>query len=94
MVHGDPPRLEHKDPGTGRTFSLEFVNFVNTCLIKDETQRPKYVALLKDPFIRRAEAEAASVDVSGYVSDVLGRFNDAVERMDVDFPSDASSTMK
>merc|ERR1711962_1170956 len=47
VVHGDPPQLEHKDPVTGRTFTLEFVNFVNTCLAKEETHRPKYVALLK-----------------------------------------------
>ena len=95
VVHGDPPRLEHKDPVTGRTFTLEFVNFVNTCLAKEETHRPKYVALLKDPFIKRADAEASSVNMAGYVNDVLERYTDAVDAMEVDFPSDdATSTLK
>ena len=94
VVHGDPPRLELKDPGTGRSFTFEFVNFVNTCLIKDETQRPKYVGLLKDPFIKRAECDASSVNMKAYVTDVLNRYNSAMESMDVDFPSDASSTLK
>ena len=94
VVHGDPPRLEMKDSVTGRTFTYEFVNFVNTCLIKDETERPKYVRLLQDPFIRRAESEASAISMAGYVSDVLNRYKNAVESMDVDFPSDASSTLK
>ena len=96
VVHGDPPRLEPKDKHTQRTFSLEFVNFVNTCLIKDETQRPKYVGLLKDPFIKRAEAEASAVNMGDYVNEVLGRYSSYVtDVMDVDFPSDdASSTLK
>ena len=63
VVHGDPPRLEMKDSVTGRTFTYEFVNFVNTCLIKDETERPKYVRLLQDPFIRRAESEASAISM-------------------------------
>jgi len=95
VVHGDPPRLEHKDSVTGRTFTLEFVNFVNTCLAKEETNRPKYVGLLKDAFIKRADAEASSVNMAGYVCDVLERYTDAVDAMEVDFPSDdATSTLK
>ena len=80
---------------TGRTFTLEFVNFVNTCLAKEETNRPKYVGLLKDAFIKRADAEASSVNMAGYVCDVLERYTDAVDAMEVDFPSDdATSTLK
>ena len=94
VVHGDPPRLEIKDSVTGRTFTFEFVNFVNTCLIKDETQRPKYAHLLQEPFIQRAESEPSAISMAGYVSDVLNRYKNAVESMDVDFPSDASSTLK
>lgn len=94
VVHGDPPRLEPRDPSTGRNFSLEFVNFVNTCLIKEEAQRPKYQGLLKDPFIKKAENEASAVNMAGYVSEVLEKYDRAVESMDVDFPSDASSTLK
>ena len=94
VVHGDPPRLEPRDPSTGRNFSLEFVNFVNTCLIKEEAQRPKYQGLLKDPFIKKAENEASAVNMACYVSEVLEKYDRAVESMDVDFPSDASSTLK
>ena len=53
------------------------------------------MALLKDPFIKRADAEASSVNMAGYVNDVLERYTDAVDAMEVDFPSeDAMSTLK
>ena len=53
------------------------------------------MALLKDPFIKRADAEATSVNMAGYVNDVLERYTDAVDAMEVDFPSDdATSTLK
>merc|ERR1712165_433194 len=81
VVHGDPPRLEPKDKHTQRTFSLEFVNFVNTCLIKDETQRPKYTRLLGHEFIVRSDTER--VDVADYVTHILERY-DAREGMDED----------
>ncbi|XP_067005047.1 dual specificity mitogen-activated protein kinase kinase 4 isoform X2 [Anabrus simplex] len=67
VVQGDPPRLSPNE--NGNHFTMEFVNFVNTCLIKEETQRPKYKQLLDDAFIRRSDE--ASVDVALYVSDIL-----------------------
>ncbi|KAG1663040.1 Dual specificity mitogen-activated protein kinase kinase 4 [Nymphon striatum] len=67
VVLGDPPQLSLNQ--NGQTFSLEFVNFVNTCLIKDENQRPKYNKLLMDPFIKKSEL--AQVDVAGYISSIL-----------------------
>ena len=75
VVHGDPPRL---DPRTTKnlSFTIEFVNFVNTCLIKDELQRPKYTKLLAHPFIKRAEAEV--VDMEGFVGGVLDRMDVAM----------------
>ena len=77
VVHGDPPRL---DPSTnGKFFTIEFVNFVNTCLIKDETQRPKYTRLLGHDFIVRSDSER--VDVADYVTHILERY-DAREGMD------------
>ncbi len=94
VVHGDPPRLEPRDPETNRTFTLDFVNFVNTCLIKDETQRPKYHGLLQHAFIKRSEAEAGEVDVASYVSDVLERFDRVCEEMDIDEMASTTSTMK
>ncbi|XP_069691168.1 dual specificity mitogen-activated protein kinase kinase 4 isoform X4 [Periplaneta americana] len=67
VVQGDPPRLSPNE--NGNHFSTEFVNFVNTCLIKEETQRPKYNKLLEHTFIR--SSDEANVDVAQYVSEVL-----------------------
>lgn len=67
VVQGDPPRLSPND--NGNHFTMEFVNFVNTCLIKEETQRPKYSKLLEHEFIVRSDQE--SVDVAHYVSNIL-----------------------
>lgn len=67
VVQGDPPRLSPNE--NGKHFTMDFVNFVNTCLIKDEIQRPKYNKLLEHPFIRKAEED--TVDVSAYISGVL-----------------------
>lgn len=67
VVQGDPPRLSLNE--NGNHFSTEFVNFVNTCLIKEEIKRPKYNKLLEDKFIR--SSDEANVDVAQYVSDVL-----------------------
>ncbi|KAF4522067.1 hypothetical protein B566_EDAN004050 [Ephemera danica] len=69
VVQGDPPRLSPHE--NGNSFTSEFVNFVNTCLIKDETQRPKYNKLLEHPFLRASDA--SNVDVASYVNCVLDR---------------------
>merc|ERR1719507_566225 len=79
VVHGDPPRLDPKTNGS--VFTIEFVNFVNTCLIKDETQRPKYTRLLGHEFIVRSDSER--VDVADYVTHILERY-DAREGMEDD----------
>lgn len=75
VVHGDPPRLDPRQT-KNLSFTIEFVNFVNTCLIKDELQRPKYTKLLAHPFIKRAEAEV--VDMEGYVGVILDRMDVAM----------------
>ncbi|KAM8704210.1 hypothetical protein ACLKA7_008758 [Drosophila subpalustris] len=67
VVQGDPPRLHTSY--NGMEFSQEFVDFVNTCLIKKESDRPKYSRLLQMPFIRRGEN--SHTDVAAYVADVL-----------------------
>ncbi|XP_046385190.1 dual specificity mitogen-activated protein kinase kinase 4 isoform X2 [Ischnura elegans] len=71
VVQGDPPRLTPYE--NGNSFTREFVNFVNTCLIKDETQRPKYNRLLEHPFIKCSDETA--IDVALYVSDILDRMS-------------------
>ncbi|XP_077590894.1 dual specificity mitogen-activated protein kinase kinase 4a isoform X2 [Stigmatopora nigra] len=62
VVRGDPPQLSNSDE---RRFSPKFISFVNVCLTKDESKRPKYKELLKDPFIQMYEERP--VDVAAYV---------------------------
>lgn len=69
VVHGDPPQLTHNN--NSNSFTIEFINFVNLCLMKDESVRPKYTKLMEHPFIVSSEAE--TVDVAGYVTAILDR---------------------
>lgn len=64
VVQGDPPRLQ-----ASNNFSPNFVNFVNTCLIKEENQRPKYNKLLEHIFIKRSDDD--NVDVASYISEIM-----------------------
>ena len=73
VVHGDPPNLDPRE--NRKNFSFEFVNFVNTCLIKDELQRPKYNRLLEHPFIRRSVSEADSVNVADYINRIVDQWD-------------------
>ncbi|KAJ3600227.1 hypothetical protein NHX12_031213 [Muraenolepis orangiensis] len=66
VVKGDPPQLSNSDE---RRFSPKFIAFVNLCLTKDESKRPKYKELLKDPFIQIYENR--QVDVASYVCKLL-----------------------
>ncbi|XP_044247717.1 dual specificity mitogen-activated protein kinase kinase 4 isoform X4 [Ursus arctos] len=66
VVKGDPPQLSNSEE---REFSPSFINFVNLCLTKDESKRPKYKELLKHPFILMYEER--SVEVACYVCKIL-----------------------
>ncbi|KAF4080814.1 hypothetical protein AMELA_G00175500 [Ameiurus melas] len=66
VVKGDPPQLSNSEE---REFSPKFINFVNLCLTKDESKRPKYRELLKHSFIQMYEER--SVDVASYVCRIL-----------------------
>ncbi|XP_069785597.1 dual specificity mitogen-activated protein kinase kinase 4-like isoform X3 [Narcine bancroftii] len=66
VVKGDPPQLSNSEE---REFSPSFINFVNLCLTKDESKRPKYKELLKHSFISMYEERR--VDVASYVSKIL-----------------------
>ncbi|WP_395241922.1 protein kinase, partial [Salmonella sp. s51933] len=50
VVIGDPPQLSNNNASEER-FTPEFINFVNTCVTKDVSQRPKYNKLLQTPFL-------------------------------------------
>uniref|UniRef100_A0A4W6G3A0 mitogen-activated protein kinase kinase n=1 Tax=Lates calcarifer TaxID=8187 RepID=A0A4W6G3A0_LATCA len=66
VVKGEPPQLSNSEE---RQFSPKFINFVNLCLTKDESKRPKYRELLKHPFILMYEERF--VDVASYVCRIL-----------------------
>ncbi|XP_029492460.1 dual specificity mitogen-activated protein kinase kinase 4-like isoform X1 [Oncorhynchus nerka] len=66
VVKGEPPQLTNSED---RQFSPKFINFVNLCLTKDESKRPKYKELLKHAFILMYEER--SVDVASYVCRIL-----------------------
>ncbi|XP_050734915.1 dual specificity mitogen-activated protein kinase kinase hemipterous-like isoform X3 [Eriocheir sinensis] len=63
VLQDDPPSL----PKDG-TFSPEFCDFVNDCLIKEYRHRPKYKKLLDYPFIKKYEQK--KVDVSAWFAEV------------------------
>jgi len=71
VVHGDPPRLTGNNNGVESSFTIDFINFVNLCLMKDESVRPKYTKLLEHPFILTSERE--QLDMGGYVTAILDR---------------------
>lgn len=66
VVKGEPPQLSNSEE---RQFSPKFISFVNLCLTKDESKRPKYKELLKHSFILIYEER--SVDVASYVCRIL-----------------------
>lgn len=63
VVQGDPPCLNDS------RFSPEFIDFVNTCLLKDYELRPKYTKLLFHPFVERYIS--SPVDVQAYITRIL-----------------------
>ncbi|BES98266.1 Dual specificity mitogen-activated protein kinase kinase [Nesidiocoris tenuis] len=66
VVNGEPPTLKYSQEFN---FSTEFISFVDTCLIKEENQRPKYNTLLKHSFIKLSES--SNVNTSRYFTDIL-----------------------
>uniref|UniRef100_A0A2I3G265 mitogen-activated protein kinase kinase n=1 Tax=Nomascus leucogenys TaxID=61853 RepID=A0A2I3G265_NOMLE len=66
VVKGDPPQLSNSEE---REFSPSFINFVNLCLTKNESKRPKYKELLKHLFILMYEER--TIEVACYVCKIL-----------------------
>ncbi|OQV19409.1 Dual specificity mitogen-activated protein kinase kinase sek-1 [Hypsibius exemplaris] len=64
VVSGPPPKLPDNGP-----FSDNFKHFVASCCQKDYLQRPKYVDLLKHPFISQFQEEVS--DISEFVGRIL-----------------------
>ena len=78
VVEGPAPTLDADD---GR-FSTEFINFVNTCLIKDYMIRPKFDKLLRMAFV--VGNERRNVDVASYVVHVLDQMPSDLSCLDGD----------
>lgn len=56
VIGQDPPSLP-----TDKDFSQEFRQFVSSCLIKDQKQRPKYNRLQNEEFIKKYETMNVNV---------------------------------
>ncbi|XP_039288339.1 dual specificity mitogen-activated protein kinase kinase 7 isoform X1 [Nilaparvata lugens] len=56
VIQEDPPTLP-----TDQGFTPEFRSFVESCLTKDHSQRPKYKKLLEHSWLRRFEVEEVNV---------------------------------
>jgi serine/threonine protein kinase len=67
ILTSEAPRLE------GDHFSDMFKSFVNKCLTKDVAKRPKYSALMQDPFI--LHYKEARVDVKSWFKSVSQAHN-------------------
>lgn len=70
VVQGEPPRLSNSST---YIFSNEFIDFVNTCLIKEERDRPKYSALLAHEFIRKSDDK--DVDIAKYMNEMIQKMH-------------------
>lgn len=70
VVIGDPPQLSNNNEQM-EPFTKEFIDFVNTCVTKDVSQRPKYKKLLLFPFLQRYEQEIVHVNVGSWVKQIL-----------------------
>uniref|UniRef100_A0A8C4HYG6 mitogen-activated protein kinase kinase n=1 Tax=Dicentrarchus labrax TaxID=13489 RepID=A0A8C4HYG6_DICLA len=69
VVRGDPPQLSNSDERRNAAAICRSRRHSERLLTKDESRRPKYKELLKDPFIQMYEER--SVDVAGYVCRLL-----------------------
>ncbi|CAF0759768.1 unnamed protein product [Adineta steineri] len=65
IVEGPPLRL------TVDRLSDNCKDFVNTCLNKDENQRPKYKKLLEHPFVQKAKEPQQAENTAAYLSQII-----------------------
>ncbi|XP_071947450.1 dual specificity mitogen-activated protein kinase kinase 7-like [Antedon mediterranea] len=70
VLSEDPPKLP-----PNRGFSCDFHSFVQCCLTKDCTKRPKYKTLIEHGFFKRYEL--AHVDVASWFASVKARMHQA-----------------
>ncbi len=82
VLSEEPPRLPPK-----RGFSVDFHAFVQCCLTKDCSQRPKYKQLMEHSFFKRYEL--AKVDVATWFATVMAKIEPT---RSLSKPKSASST--
>lgn len=64
VVNGPPPKLP-----SNRNFSEGFVELIETCLVKNADERPKYDQILEMAFIKKSKS--AQVDVAAWLKTVM-----------------------
>ena len=64
IVNEDPPKLP-----SDRGFSVEFENFIEQCLLKNEEIRPAPIKLLHHPYILICEEQVNQQDVAKWIAD-------------------------
>ncbi|XP_033642988.1 dual specificity mitogen-activated protein kinase kinase 7-like [Asterias rubens] len=84
VLSEEPPRLPPK-----RGFSVDFHAFVQCCLTKDCSQRPKYKQLMEHSFFKRYEL--AKVDVATWFATVMAKIEPTRSRS-LSKPRSATST--
>lgn len=67
IIHSETPKLPEDQ------FSSNFRSFVQRCLVKEVSKRPKYNLLLQDPFVLQYKEE--QVDVKGWFNGLMSEFN-------------------
>ncbi|CAG0896447.1 unnamed protein product [Cyprideis torosa] len=90
VVNRDPPQLTNEGRDGFEPFSEDYLEFVNTCLIKDTKKRPKYSQLLSHRFIRKHSAftrEANQREVAEWIAPILSQYRENPPKYDF-FPMD------
>ncbi|CAF0988106.1 unnamed protein product [Rotaria sordida] len=89
IVEGPPLRL------TVDRLSNNCKDFVNTCLNKDENQRPKYKKLLEHEFVRKATTSQQAENAADYFSEIIDGLSENTDTFELYYylPSDSSATL-
>ncbi|CAF0837641.1 unnamed protein product [Adineta ricciae] len=88
IVEGPPLRL------TVDRLSDNCKDFVNTCLNKDENQRPKYKKLLEHPFVCKAKESKQAENTAAYLSEIIDGLSENTDTFEMYYylPPNASAS--
>ncbi|CAF3694893.1 unnamed protein product [Rotaria socialis] len=88
IVEGPPLRLNVD------RLSNNCKDFVNTCLNKDENQRPKYKTLLEHQFVRKATTPQQIENTTAYLSEIVDGLSENTDTFELYYylPSDTAAS--